>query len=445
MILFALLSRRARVAVALGAVLFVVASGYAARSATSTRHGPPGAVTITFWQSTNPQESAFTTKLVHQWNASHKDIYINLQFIPAGTSTEEVFDAAVAAHKTPDITNNLLPAIVPQFAQEGGLYPLDTLPDFLSYMKARMPPGTLEKFQSRDGHYYQVPWKANPVMIIYRPDLLKKAGIRSFPRTYSAFMHALRAIKQKTGVNPIFPTINPTWYHRFFDFYPFYLAQSQGVTLLNNNVTKAIFQNHGATRVMRFWRAIYAQGLAPKSASAADKWKPGLEAMYIAGPWGPAFEVLSNGAGQIPWAVAPIPVPDGTHAPAYPYTYSDPKNITIFRTCTHPKQAWAFIKWYINRQNDEAFLRATWEFPFRKDLVADPLHFSALFQRYPQLIQFAKQLPHMSGLDNSPQFVQIFDAVSAAWEASVVNDTESPRAAVTSAADRIDGIVRAGP
>ncbi len=414
-------------------------------SASRSARGAPGSVTITFWQSTNPQESAFTQLLVNSWNKTHRDIYINLQYIPAGTSTEEVFDAAVAAHRTPDITNNLLPAVVPQYASEGGLYELDKLPDFVSYMTARMPTGTLQQFKSNDGHYYQVPWKANPVMIIYRPDLLKKAGIPSFPRTYSAFITALKAIKSKTGVNPLFPDTDPTWSQRFFDFYPFYLAQAGGTTLLNKDATKAIFQEHNAARVLDLWRQIFNDGLAPKSTSTADKWSVGHQAMMIAGPWGPNGEIFQHNAGKIPWAVAPIPVPDSMAAPAYPYTFSDPKNITIFGTCTHPRQAWQFVKWYINSANDAAFLQATWEFPFRKALVANPTGYSTLFRQYPQLIQFAKQLPHIRGLDDTPSFVQVLDAVSSAWEAASVNNSGSPRAAIQRAAHNVDDIVKAGP
>src|ERR671926_1348008 len=226
-------------------VLLVLVNGVAAQASTQRAASP---VTIVFWDSNNPGEHNFTKTLVSQWNRMHKDIYVKLQPLPAGKTSEAVFLAAIAAHKTPDITNNLLPAVVPQYSSQGGLYQLDKLPDFISYMHARMPAGTLEQYRSNDGQYYQVPWKANPVMIIYRPDLLKKAGISSFPRTYSTFMSALKAIKTKTHINPIFPTIDPTWYNRWFDFYCFYLAQSNGTKLLDKAAKKAIFQDHGATR-----------------------------------------------------------------------------------------------------------------------------------------------------------------------------------------------------
>ena len=402
-------------------------------------------VTIVFWESTNAQEKAFTDPVVVAWNKSHADIQIKTQNIPAGNSTEEVFASAIAAHKTPDITNNLLPAVVPQYSSEGGLYQMDKQSDFVSYMTARMPAGSLGQFKSTDGHYYQVPWKANPVMLIYRTDLLKKAGYTSFPRTYSTFLAMLKAVKSKTGVNPLFPTIDQTWYQRFFDFYPFYLAQSNGTPLLNGSANKSIFQDHGAAQVLNLWRQIFAQNLVPKSATTEEKWAVSHQAINIAGPWGPNGEVYQHNAGKLPWNVAPIPVPDSMKkAPAYPYTYSDPKNLTIFGTSKHPQQAWEFIKYYINSANDKTLLDKTWEFPYRKELVDNPTSYTSLFKQYPQLVQFAKQLPYTRGLDNSPKFTQVFDALSQAWGSAVVTGSKSPDAAVKSAATTINGIVAGG-
>jgi len=60
------------------------------------------------------------------------------------------------------------------------------------------------------------------------------------------------------------------------------------------------------------------------------------------------------------------------------------------------------------------------------------------------LVQFAKQLPHTSGLDNSPKFIQVFDAISQAWGSAVINGSKSPSAAVQSAASSIDNIVKSG-
>lgn len=111
-----------------------------------------------------------------------------------------MFSSAIAAHKAPHITNNLLPAVVPQYASEGGLYQMDKLPDFVSYMTVRMPAVSPTQFKSGDGRHYQASWKANPVMLIYRTDLLKKVGYTSFPHTDSTFLAMLEAVKSRVSI-----------------------------------------------------------------------------------------------------------------------------------------------------------------------------------------------------------------------------------------------------
>jgi ABC-type glycerol-3-phosphate transport system substrate-binding protein len=52
----------------------------------------------------------------------------------------------------------------------------------------------------------------------------------------------------------------------------------------------------------------------------------------------------------------------------------------------------------------------------------------------------------VAGLDDTPNFVQMFTAISDAWESAVVNQSKSPDAAVKDAAKKIDSIVgNAGP
>jgi multiple sugar transport system substrate-binding protein len=134
----------------LGSLLLVCIASVAPAAPIGRAASP---VTLTFWQSNNPQEARFTKALVDRWNKAHRDIQIKLQYIPAGKSTEEVLAAAIAAHKTPDITNNLLPAVVPQYSGQGGLYQLDKLPDCVSYVKARMPQRMLERPQEH--HHFR--------------------------------------------------------------------------------------------------------------------------------------------------------------------------------------------------------------------------------------------------------------------------------------------------
>jgi hypothetical protein len=60
-------------------------------------------------------------------------------------------------------------------------------------------------------------------------------------------------------------------------------------------------------------------------------------------------------------------------------------------------------------------------------------------------VQFAKQLAHVRGLDDSPRFTRIFQAVSDAWASAVVNGSKSTQSAVQDAAVQVSSIVQSGP
>ena len=114
--------------------------------------------------------------MVAAWNAKNPDEKITAQEIPAGKTSEEVIGAAITAGNAPCLVFNTSPAAVPQFQKQGGLVALDSFPDGKEYVEERTGEAA-EQYKSPDGKYYQIPWKANPVMIFYNKDMMKKAGV----------------------------------------------------------------------------------------------------------------------------------------------------------------------------------------------------------------------------------------------------------------------------
>ncbi len=110
------------------------------------------------------------------WNAEHPDEQVKAQEIPAGKSSEEAIYAAITAGTAPCLVLNTAPSAVPQFQRAGGLVPLDVFPDGMSTIEERSG-ATTQQYLSPDGKLYQIPWKANPVMIVYNKRLLQEAGI----------------------------------------------------------------------------------------------------------------------------------------------------------------------------------------------------------------------------------------------------------------------------
>ena len=98
------------------------------------------------------------------------------QEIPTGKGSESVIGASITAGNAPCLVFNTSPAAVPQFQKQGGLVALDDMPGGKAYVDTRTG-APAKQYQSPDGKYYQLPWKANPVMIFYNKKLMKKAGV----------------------------------------------------------------------------------------------------------------------------------------------------------------------------------------------------------------------------------------------------------------------------
>ena len=64
---------------------------------------------------------------------------------------------------------------MPQFQKAGGLVALDGFEDSAAYVTERSGERA-EQYRSPDGNLYQMPWKANPVMIFYNKEMFKRPG-----------------------------------------------------------------------------------------------------------------------------------------------------------------------------------------------------------------------------------------------------------------------------
>ena len=389
--------------------------------------------TITFWPSSNPEEIAFATQIVETWNAQNPDIQVKMQPLPASRSTEEVLLAAIAARTTPDVAANIYPGAISQFVDAGGLFAHDELPDFEEFMVERSGREVLDLYTHPSGHVYQIPWKANPVMFAYNVDLLAEAGIEPEQlATYSGFLEAARTVNEHWGGEKYLysPTVDVTWWQRFFDFYTLYIAASQGQTLLDED-GNVIFDNEAGHEVFEFLATIFREGLAPKGQTAQNRFFTGTTLIEQAGPFTMPFYELNSPEG-FRFELIPPPVPDRLAGQPV-YTYGDPKNIAIFTTSEHPEEAWEFIKYILSPENDELFMSITGQIPYRLGMEEDPL-FAEVLASKPRLTSFLDQNARTRGVDDTPYLIEIFTAISREYEAGVIQGVRDPGTALNRAA-----------
>jgi multiple sugar transport system substrate-binding protein len=395
---------------------------------------------LVYWASSNPEEIKFAQHHIDQWNKDQPATPITLQPVPEGQSSEEVILAAVVGKTTPDIYSNMWQGDVEDFARAGVLIALDSLDGFLDFMYQRCDTQVVREITSTDGHIYQVPWKVNPIMMMYNPVMFKDAGVDEVPIHYSAYLDAGAKIKRHAAEADLgnqwlgISEVSPIWWQRFFNFLPLYYATSGGAPLVQNG--KAIFNNAYGIQVFTFLQSLYSKDYFPREQQKgqSDPFLAGRIASTFIGPWTIEQNERFKSEG-FQYDFVTMPIPDTMTGPVY--SYGDPKNIVIFNTCRDPQLAWRFLKTMLTAEADQEFLRISGQFPRRKDINTNPI-FTAYLNEHPKLAPFARQTKYLKGMDSAPYLKEVLDIISQEYEACVVYGKKTPKAALDDAAHAVD-------
>jgi multiple sugar transport system substrate-binding protein len=278
-------------------------------------------------------------------------------------------------------------------------------------------------------------------MMFYNKRLFREAGVDSVPRTYSQYLAAAKKVTRDIDGDGQIDVwmgerdIRPIWWQRLFDFYPFYIAASGGAMLFRGD--EIAFENQAAVDVFQFFRDCYANHYFPRTFfQGGDPFNLEIKATHFAGPWNVAQ--IEKFAPRVEFGVVPLPVPDSHTGPVH--TYGDYKNIAIFSTTRHPKEAWEFVKFLVSPAHDLMLLRIANQIPVRGDLLANPL-FAGYFAKNPIMVSFAQQAPYTRSLDAAPDMREIFDGLSQEYESCAVYGRKTPQEAVRDAVSRTKLIV----
>jgi multiple sugar transport system substrate-binding protein len=393
---------------------------------------------LVYWSSNNQDEINLANEVVAEWNRLNPNMPIKYQPVPEGESSEEVILAAVVGKTTPDIYSNMWPGDVASYVRADQLVQFDQFADFDSVTEERYSEDILVQSRSRNGHIYQIPWKTNPVMLIYNKKMFRSAGFDKPTRTYKEYLEAARRLNRDVDGDGYIDKwigitdIRARWRDRLFDFYPMYIAATAGRTLIENG--EITFNNEKAVGVFRFFRTIYENEYFPKEITTGrrDFFLTELAGSRIVGPWEITHTEKFKPEG-FEYDFTHVLVPSGVEDPIY--TYGDIKSIVVFKNTKFPGESWEFVKFLINKTNDYRLLKIASQLPLRKGILEDPL-FEKYFEQNPKMVKFAEQAKYLRGVDESPTLKEVFDAISQEFEACVVYGAKSPEKAVKDAASR---------
>lgn len=403
-----------------------------------------GPVTLTYWPPANPTELAVAQRVTERWNALHPDVRVRVQPLPAGRSSEEVLLAAIVARATPDVCSNVSSALVARLVRARGVVRLDDRAAVAARLVERTRPDMIGSLRSPDGGVYALPWKTNPLMLMYNAGHLAEAGVAP-PRTHSELLDVLRRLARDTDGNGrldrwgLWAPLKTTWFERFFDFYPLYLAGSGGRTLVSGGEVR--FENDAAVAAFDVFGRAFAEGLLPRANfEGRDPFVDGTVSMKLVGPWF-LWELERMKVPGLRYGVVPVPVPDGGRAEDA-YAFADLKGIAVFSTTRHPEAAARFAAFLTSPEADRLLIQEAAQLPYRRGLAGDPRLSDALAP-WPGLARYAGQIERSRDVDLHPDVVEIFDILSEAYEASAIYGRVPAGRAVSAAAAEAREVLRA--
>jgi multiple sugar transport system substrate-binding protein len=397
---------------------------------------PAQPIVLTYWPAANPIEVRLANRLVAQWNAENPGVQVRVQPLPAGRSSEEVLLAAIVAKATPDVSSNVSSVLLSRLVRAGSVVRLDDRAGTAARLAERTSPAMLASLRLADGGIHAFPWKTNPSMLMYNVDLLRSAGVTP-PRTQAELMTAFRVLTRDGDGDgrfdhwALWAPVKTTWFERFYDFYPLYLASSGGRTLVRDG--KVVFENEAAVAAMELLRRGFAEGVLPRAnfALGRDPFVDGTVAMKIIGPWF-VRELEEMKSAGLRYDVVPVPAADGT-APADRFAFADLRSIAVFSTTRHPDEAARFVAFLTSPAADRLLIEEASQLPYRRGLAGDP-RFTASLARWPTLATYATYVERTRDLDLDPDIVEIFDILSEAYEASAIYGVVPVREALAKAA-----------
>lgn len=383
------------------------------------------------WYSNNPTEIEWAQAQVERWNEEHADEQISAQEIPAGATSEEVIVAAIAAGNAPCLIYNVAPAAVPMFERQAGLVALSDFEGAEDFVTDRVGEG-VDQYRSADGSLYQMPWKANPVMIIYNRELFTAAGLDADDpplSTYDEFLETSRTLVEEGSAEAaIWPSPSSEFFQSWFDFYPLFAAATEGTLLVEDGVAQ--FNSPEGHEVAAMWRTMYEEGLSPREAYQGDAFGEQVSAMSIVGPW--AVSVY----GDLDWGVVPVPTADGSAEDVW--TFSDAKSVGMFTACESRGSAWDFLEQTMGEEADGELLEVTGQMPVRDgltDVYAD------YFEANPAYAGFADQTSRMIEVPNVPNSIEVWQEFRSAYSRAVIFGEGDIEDEFATAAETVEGLV----
>ncbi len=319
---------------------------------------PTGKITLWGWS----YDAMQSTSLVDDFQKEFPGIQLDFVKYSSSDTYQNLQLAISAGTGAPDVVQ-LENSHLAQFVDLNGLFDItDKVQPYIPLMNAYKWVDAV-----KDGKYYAMPWDSGPVVLYYRRDVLKAAGLSDAPNDVSAmvatwdkYLETCTTIKDKTGKN-CFALSRANNDGRLYEIALW--QQGLGYYDKDGNITVDSAQNIATLEKLgQFWNPM----VVSEEQAWTDPWYAELNspdqsvASIVEASWMGIFLktwIAGGTAGQ--WGVTEMPAfADGQVRAAN----DGGSTLAISAQSQNPEAAWAFIEFMLGRENSQLRMFAYTDF-----------------------------------------------------------------------------------
>ncbi|MGZ4176174.1 MAG: ABC transporter substrate-binding protein [Solirubrobacteraceae bacterium] len=394
-----------------------------------------GHTTVTLWEGYTEVEANSIKALAAEFNRTHPNITVNVQFYGNNDYALQKVLAAIAGGKPPDISY-LYGSWAPNIATNPQVVTLNKLiaQDPSINWNDFWPAG--RKVATVNGKIIGVPALVDNLALVYNKTLFKQAGLPTpTPNwTWSDFENAALKLTNPAKKQFGWAYVNDASEDTVWRFWA--MLWQAGGSILSADGKQAAFNSAAGVKALTLLQQLSAKHtiyLDNGSDNYLSVFNNGHIGMLWTGPWDLSQIVQS----KVNYGVTILPG-DANHQ-----TISGPDNWIIFNNgAARTAAAWTFLKWLTSPAVDLKWATMTGDLPIRAS-VAKLSGYTKFTGKYPGIAVWASNLANAT--QSRPQitvYPKISTVIGQAVQ-SVLLGKAQPQQALSQAAQQVNGILAA--
>lgn len=373
-----------------------------------------GKTEITFWAAPNPPQLKFWKSMADKFEKENSDIKVVVSQMKESPSSEATIQAAIASNTAPTLSENVSRSFASQLSESKALANFSDFDEYKEILKNRDMNKTAENWKFSDGNQYVVPMYTNPVLTMWRTDILDEIGVDKVPQTYSEVIEVGKKLKEKYPDKELLvdsKLTDPTAWRRWFDFFPFYEAACNGAGFIEED--KLIADDEAVMSTLDFFTQLKQEKLLV-TAEATDTFEKGESILFIGNPsrfptWSQKFPDFKYGEQ---WTVSNMITPDEAKS-EQPYTFADTKGVVMYNQATDDEKAagMKFLDFVFSKPEHDVEWMDTTSMVASRDSFDDEV-FAKAFENNSQMTQFLEATTRALPSMDNPKWNEIQQSFS---------------------------------